>query len=74
MTIEEWLTIGIDKGWCGPVVCETHDGTPLSEEESESFNQGDDICIHILRLYYSTKHRDEVEKFDSPSQWRKQTK
>ena len=30
---DEWMTYGIKKGWCGPPVCYTHDGLPMSEQE-----------------------------------------
>ena len=29
----DWLKVGIEKGWCGPAVCYTHDGLPLSAKE-----------------------------------------
>lgn len=72
MTFDEWLQIGIDNNWCGPAVCETHDGLPLSVDEEEIFvDMGLDTCIHILRLYESEEHKNEVESNHSPSQWRK---
>lgn len=71
MTIEEWLQIGMEKGWCGPVICHTHDGLPTSEEEEKMFEENDDVCIHILRMYVGVMHRHAVEEFHSPSQWRK---
>lgn len=68
----EWLALGMSMGWCGPVVCETHDGLPLSaEEESELFEEGNDPCISIIRVYYDDLHRHEVEENHSPSIWRK---
>ena len=72
MTFQEWLEIGIQNSWCGPAVCETHDGLPLSEEEEDEFyEQGLDPCIHVLRLYQSIPHRMSIELNHSPSQWRK---
>lgn len=71
MEFHEWLKIGIDNSWCGPAVCETHDGIPMSEEEESLFyDEGLDPCIHIIRLYESVPHRMEIELNHSPSQWR----
>jgi hypothetical protein len=72
MKASEWIKIGIDNGWCGPPVCYTHDGLPMSEgEEEESFFGGEDPCIHIIRMYESEDQREAVEDYHSPSNWRK---
>lgn len=70
MTQEEWLRYGYEHGYCGPAVCYTHDGIPLTVEEDESFMQGDDPCVHVLRIYEDTSVREAVEENHSPSQWR----
>lgn len=69
MTFEEWLKIGYEQGWCGPDVCETHDGLPMTEAEVEEFEQGDP-CIPIIRLYDSPETKAAVEENHSPSVWR----
>lgn len=70
MDFDEWLRQGMDAGFCGPAVCQTHDGTPLSAAEEQEFDQ-DDPCIHILRLYADEDTRIAVENNHSPSIWRK---
>lgn len=70
MTQEEWLRYGFEQGYCGPPVCYTHDGIPLALDEDESFMDGDDPCVHILRLYEDPTVREAVEANHSPSQWR----
>ena len=65
---EDWLLAGVKNGWCGPPVCSTHDGLPMSEEEYDDNNQ--DACIHILRLYEDRKTKKAVEKAHLPSVWR----
>lgn len=70
MNFYEWLKIGMENNWCGPVVCETHDGLPLSHEEEEMFWETDP-CISIIRLYDSLETKEKVEANHSPSQWRK---
>lgn len=67
---DEWLRYGYNKGWCGPDVCETHDGLPMSELESIAFFEGDDPCIHIIRLYEDLTVKAAVEADHSPSRWR----
>jgi hypothetical protein len=69
MDFEEWLKFGFDQGWCGPAVCETHDGIPLSEKEAEEFEESDP-CIHIIRLYEDAEHKLEVEDAHPASMWR----
>jgi hypothetical protein len=65
----DWLKVGIEKGWCGPAVCYTHDGLPLSaKEEEELWEQ--DPCVHIIRLYQDIDDKKEVEDNHSPSLWR----
>lgn len=70
MQFDEWVRAGIAAGWCGPPVCSTHDGTPLSDAELDEFEQGDP-CIHIIRLYADADTKAAVEADHSPSQWRK---
>lgn len=67
----EWINEGMSRGWCGPPVCHTHDGLPLSDIESVELNEFDDICIHIVRLYSSDFEKFDVESDHSPSIWRK---
>ena len=48
---ETWLAFGQKKGWISEVVCETHDGAPLTEAEFEAFGEADDPCIFIVRVH-----------------------
>ena len=70
LTFEEWIAHGRAQGWCGPAVCSTHDGVPLSESEEIEFDEGDDVCIHVVRLYADPETKTAVESYHSPSQWR----
>ena len=70
----EWLKQGIEAGWCGPAVCYTHDGLPMSEAEfTDEFDDQvcDEPCIHVLRLYPDAETKQAVEEYHSPSNWRK---
>lgn len=68
---DTWLNIGIAAGYCGPAICDTHDGTPTTADEDAQYENGYDPCIHILRLYTDAFTRDAVEANHSPSVWRK---
>ncbi len=70
LSFEQWMSYGIEKGWCGPPVCYTHDGLPIALEEDEEFDEGHDPCIHIIRMYESDQQKDAIENAHSPSQWR----
>jgi len=51
MTFHEWWQMGKDQGWAGEGYCETHDGTPWSNEESQLFDMDEDPCVPALRVY-----------------------
>jgi hypothetical protein len=70
MSFEEWITIGINNKWCGPPVCNTHDGLPTTLAEDAEFDEGVDPCIHIIRLYEDGAIKQQVEDNHSPSMWR----
>ena len=70
ITFDEWLQVGLDLNFCGPAICEPHDGLPLTELENEQFVEGGDPCIHILRLYEDLETKKAVELNHSPSVWR----
>jgi hypothetical protein len=70
ITFDEWISYGIEKGWCGPPVCYTHDGLPMSEQEYAEFDEGQDPCTHVVRMYEDTDMKKSIEENHSPSQWR----
>lgn len=70
MTFDQWLKIGLAEGWCGPAVCYTHDGLPMSDAEADQFEENDP-CLHIIRLYENEQQRSDIERDHAPSQWRK---
>jgi hypothetical protein len=70
ITFDEWISYGIEKGWCGPPVCFTHDGLPMSDQEYAEFDEGQDPCSHIVRMYEDIDMKKSIEENHSPSQWR----
>lgn len=67
---DEWVEFGMRKGWCGPPVCSTHDGVPYSELEEDMWSEGEDPCVHVIRLYEDEEQKAGVEKAHSPTNWR----
>ena len=70
MPFDEWLKLGYEKSWCGPVVCSTHDGVPMTSEEDAEFIEGFDPCVNVVRIYESPEQRAHVEDAHGPSVWR----
>ena len=60
MEFGEWLRIGRDNDWVSEIVCDTHDGVPMSEAEWKEFEELDP-CISIMRVYDSKEHKIEIE-------------
>jgi hypothetical protein len=70
LTFEDWIKTGLEKGWVGPPVCVPHDGVPMSAEEDEAYDNGEDPCYHVVRLYDDLDVKRSVEENHSPSVWR----
>jgi len=68
-SFEEWLQEGLANKFCGPAVCYTHDGLPLTDQEYAEFEEADP-CVHIIRLYEDEQTKAAVEENHSPSIWR----
>jgi hypothetical protein len=62
MKFEDWLAIGREHGLCSPPICNTHDIVPMTDRELDMWEDGDDPCIHVLRLYEDPRIMEEAEK------------
>lgn len=69
-TFSDWYEAGKAAGYCGPIVCNTHDGTPTTAAEDEAFEDGDDPCVPTIRPYGDADERAAVEANHSPTVWR----
>lgn len=47
---DEWLDWGITQGWVTDVTCLVHGGAPVDPEEDKQFQDGEDPCVHIVRV------------------------
>lgn len=70
LSFDEWMKIGVTQGFAGAPICSTHDGIPMSLEEEQEFEEGNDPCIHVVRLYETLEIKASVEENHSPSVWR----
>jgi hypothetical protein len=70
MDFDDWWTLGFKLGFCGPAVCSTHDGIPMTLEEEHQFELGSDPCVHVIRPYEDLRQKLEVEENHGPSEWR----
>ena len=55
----EWFMIGFNAGWITDIVCNTHEGLPLKEYEMEAFNNGESLCVPIIRVWASDGQDEE---------------
>jgi hypothetical protein len=70
MNFDEWIKMGYDMGYCTPPVCATHDGIPSTATEDEQWDQGDEACIHVVRVHNTIEEKKSVEANYSPAVWR----
>lgn len=51
ISFDDWLQVGIDKGWVTEPFCYTHDGDPyMTEEEEKEWEDGGDPCAPVIKL------------------------
>lgn len=58
---DTWLQVGRDNKRISKPVCDTHDGLPMTKEETDSWNNGEDPCVHALRLYQDASDFESAE-------------
>ena len=46
----EKLREGLDNNFCTDIVCEMHDGVPMTDEENEAMEEGMDPCVFVVRI------------------------
>lgn len=62
MDFDEWIKIGRDNKWISDPVCNTHEGPPTTEDEDKQWIDGEDPCVHVLRLYETPQDCDSAER------------
>ena len=46
----DWLELGIERGWCSQVTCSTHETVMTDDELEQYWEEGDDVCVFVVRL------------------------
>lgn len=62
MDFQQWLNYGIKNQYCTTSYCETHDGSPVTSKELELWDEGEDPCLHAVRLI---AHDEELKELAS---------
>ena len=60
VSIQEWLEQGYKLGFISRPYCEFHEGLPLSLDEADNENLGDE-CAYAVRVSRDKEERDLVE-------------
>lgn len=55
-----WVKFGHRQGWAQYPTCSSHDGVPMSLQEELDWDQGNDPCLHVIRLCESLDHHADV--------------
>jgi hypothetical protein len=50
LDFDEWLSYGVENGYCTQQFCQTHGHTEMTDYEEEQFDEGYDPCVHVVRL------------------------
>lgn len=51
MNYFEWRDLGIANKWISEPFCDTHDTGPMTEEEEKSWEDGQDPCMFVFRIW-----------------------
>lgn len=61
MAYMSWMSHGIHFGYISPPFCGLHnEAVPLTEDEKEDMDAGEQICAYVVRLYGSSVDYDEA--------------
>lgn len=47
-----WVAEGVRRGWVDPPGCDTHEGYRQTEEEQDQWDEGEDPCLLVMRVWY----------------------
>ena len=53
----DWRDLGIVNGWISEPFCDTHDSGYMTDEEEQAWENGEDPCMMVFRIY-----EDAIEK------------
>ena len=48
---DDWLALGLEKGWITKPFCNTHEGYQfLTDEQEKEFDEGGDPCVVVIQI------------------------
>ena len=53
----DWRDLGIANGWISEPFCDTHDVGYMTDEEEQAWENGEDPCMFVFRIW-----EDKIEK------------
>lgn len=57
LSYEQWVAVGVEAGWVSEPACAMHDLPPMTPAELEAFNDDEDHCLFVLRIWDSAAVR-----------------
>jgi hypothetical protein len=58
----DWRDLGIANGWISEPFCDTHDVKFLTKEEEQAWENGEDPCMMVFRIYEDKIETDSYQK------------
>jgi hypothetical protein len=65
MNYFDWRDLGISKGWISEPFCDTHNAGPITDEEEQAWEDGQDPCMFVFRIYEEKIGHEIVENQES---------
>jgi hypothetical protein len=57
----DWRDLGISKGWISEPFCDTHDAGYMTEEEEKEWEEGNDPCMFVFRIWEENIEKKEEQ-------------
>jgi len=58
----EWRDLGIANKWISEPFCDTHDSGYMTDEEEQAWENGEDPCMMVFRIYEDKIETDSYQQ------------
>ena len=58
----EWRDLGIANKWISEPFCDTHDTGYMTDEEEQAWENGEDPCMMVFRIYEDKIETDSYQQ------------
>jgi hypothetical protein len=58
----DWRDLGIANGWISEPFCDTHDSGYMTDEEEQAWENGEDPCMMVFRIYEDKIETDSYQQ------------